>query len=143
VRLPQNRVKEAQGVGSGEGKPENQNASVIFCFGEAIQASGQAARCRGVPLVCGPARPHACCTPHPPPLACTCTPARQDEQHSPHPAGWAALPLTLPAFFRACLARVLCPQAIRMNHGLPWQDNLLTEGYFQTKRCTPTRRRST
>ncbi len=42
IRLPVNRLPNPDhaklGVIIGEGKPENQNASIIFCFGEAIQA---------------------------------------------------------------------------------------------------------
>ena len=42
IRLPVNRLPDPDnarlGVILGEGKPENQNASIIFCFGEAIQA---------------------------------------------------------------------------------------------------------
>lgn len=42
IRLPlnrlQNKARAKRGVILGEGKPENQNASIIFCFGEAIQA---------------------------------------------------------------------------------------------------------
>lgn len=40
IRLPVNRLPNAKekGIILGEGKPENQNASIIFCFGEAIQA---------------------------------------------------------------------------------------------------------
>ena len=37
VRLPSNPESKA-GVKLGEGKPENQNAAVIFCFNEAIQS---------------------------------------------------------------------------------------------------------
>ncbi|KAG2499845.1 hypothetical protein HYH03_002136 [Edaphochlamys debaryana] len=36
VRLPYNRYS-GRGVIVGEGKPENQNAAVMFCFGEALQ----------------------------------------------------------------------------------------------------------
>ena len=36
VRLPTNRFS-SRGVIIGEGKPENQNHAVIFCFGEALQ----------------------------------------------------------------------------------------------------------
>ena len=36
IRLPQNRETN-HGVILGEGKPENQNAAIIFCFGEIIQ----------------------------------------------------------------------------------------------------------
>lgn len=36
VRLPKNMETE-HGVVLGEGKPENQNAAVIFCFGEVVQ----------------------------------------------------------------------------------------------------------
>jgi hypothetical protein len=42
VRLPLNKLpnkaQAMRGVILGEGKPENQNASIIFCFGEALQA---------------------------------------------------------------------------------------------------------
>ena len=42
IRLPVNRLPNPEdakaGIILGEGKPENQNASIIFCFGEAIQA---------------------------------------------------------------------------------------------------------
>ena len=41
IRLPVNRLPPGLsklGIILGEGKPENQNASIIFCFGEAIQA---------------------------------------------------------------------------------------------------------
>ncbi|PSC69540.1 Callose synthase 5 [Micractinium conductrix] len=37
VRLPRNS-ETGHGIVLGEGKPENQNAAVIFCFGEVIQA---------------------------------------------------------------------------------------------------------
>ncbi|KAL4451723.1 hypothetical protein ABPG75_007385 [Micractinium tetrahymenae] len=37
VRLPKN-TETGHGVVLGEGKPENQNAAVIFCFGEVVQA---------------------------------------------------------------------------------------------------------
>ena len=37
VKLPSNPESKA-GVKLGEGKPENQNAAVIFCFNEAIQS---------------------------------------------------------------------------------------------------------
>ncbi|KAK2080835.1 hypothetical protein QBZ16_000689 [Prototheca wickerhamii] len=37
VRLPRN-ARTPHGVILGEGKPENQNAAIIFCFGEALQA---------------------------------------------------------------------------------------------------------
>jgi callose synthase len=36
VRLPRNG-ETAHGVVLGEGKPENQNAAIIFCFGEVVQ----------------------------------------------------------------------------------------------------------
>lgn len=36
VRLPKNS-ETGHGVVLGEGKPENQNAAVIFCFGEVVQ----------------------------------------------------------------------------------------------------------
>ena len=39
VRLPQNR-ETGHGVVLGEGKPENQNAAIIFCFGEVVQVRG-------------------------------------------------------------------------------------------------------
>lgn len=39
IRLPVNYLKGGgHGVILGEGKPENQNASIIFCFGELVQA---------------------------------------------------------------------------------------------------------
>lgn len=38
VRLPVNRLRTGHGVILGEGKPENQNHSMIFCFGEVVQA---------------------------------------------------------------------------------------------------------
>ena len=39
IRLPVNHLEGGgHGVILGEGKPENQNASIIFCFGEVIQA---------------------------------------------------------------------------------------------------------
>ena len=42
IRLPLNKLPNKNlaknGIILGEGKPENQNASIIFCFGEAIQA---------------------------------------------------------------------------------------------------------
>eukprot|EP00889_Picochlorum_renovo_P001950 jgi/Picre1/28980/NNA_004374.t1 len=41
IRLPVNRLQSSEsqkGIILGEGKPENQNASIIYCFGEAIQA---------------------------------------------------------------------------------------------------------
>ncbi|KFM22655.1 Callose synthase 5 [Auxenochlorella protothecoides] len=37
IRLPQNR-ETTHGVILGEGKPENQNSAIIFCFGEVLQA---------------------------------------------------------------------------------------------------------
>lgn len=37
VRLPSN-PETGSGVKLGEGKPENQNAAIIFCFNEALQA---------------------------------------------------------------------------------------------------------
>lgn len=37
VRLPRN-TETGHGVVLGEGKPENQNAAIIFCFGEVVQA---------------------------------------------------------------------------------------------------------
>ena len=36
MRLPRNG-ETAHGVVLGEGKPENQNAAIIFCFGEVVQ----------------------------------------------------------------------------------------------------------
>ncbi len=36
IRLPQN-YETNHGVILGEGKPENQNAAIIFCFGELVQ----------------------------------------------------------------------------------------------------------
>lgn len=39
VRLPRNDAT-GHGVVLGEGKPENQNAAVIFCFGEVVQVRG-------------------------------------------------------------------------------------------------------
>ena len=39
VRLPKNS-ETSHGVVLGEGKPENQNAAMIFCFGEVVQVRG-------------------------------------------------------------------------------------------------------
>ena len=39
IRLPQNKAT-GSGVVLGEGKPENQNAAIIFCFGEVVQVRG-------------------------------------------------------------------------------------------------------
>ena len=45
VRLPKNSAT-GHGVVLGEGKPENQNAAVIFCFGEVVQVGqGMGAPC--------------------------------------------------------------------------------------------------
>ena len=41
MRLPKNG-ETGHGVVLGEGKPENQNAAVIFCFGEVVQVRAQA-----------------------------------------------------------------------------------------------------
>lgn len=49
VRLPKNG-ETGHGVVLGEGKPENQNAAIIFCFGEVVQVR------RAAGGACGPLR---------------------------------------------------------------------------------------
>ena len=38
IKLPKNKLDPKAGVILGEGKPENQNSAIIFCFGEVVQA---------------------------------------------------------------------------------------------------------
>lgn len=57
VRLPKNG-ETGHGVVLGEGKPENQNAAIIFCFGEVVQVRCCGCRLWGVlQLVCSLVQP--------------------------------------------------------------------------------------
>lgn len=60
VRLPKNG-ETGHGVVLGEGKPENQNAAIIFCFGEVVQVRcwGQASCVTACCATSCPQRGHA------------------------------------------------------------------------------------